>query len=150
MKHLMPNDPRHEISRSTGGHFKRRHKRSPHRSRDVPLSLHCQHRQCSLHIPLRSNPTTTPEEKWIQYPCFLKCSGIINFKEAQKVEKELTQCIDTDAEEALFTEMGRKKRPIKKSNQQLTDRNYLFDECAMENQEDNESVRLEPVLGVSC
>jgi hypothetical protein len=37
MKHLMPNDPRHEISRSTGGHFKRRHKRSPHRSRDVPL-----------------------------------------------------------------------------------------------------------------
>jgi hypothetical protein len=49
MKHLMPNDPRHEISRSTGGHFKRRHKRSPHRSRDVPLSLHCQHR----HIPLR-------------------------------------------------------------------------------------------------
>jgi hypothetical protein len=22
MKHLMPNDPRHEISRSTGGHFK--------------------------------------------------------------------------------------------------------------------------------
>jgi hypothetical protein len=53
MKHLMPNDPRHEISRSTGGHFKRRHKRSPHRSRDVPLPLHCQHRQCSLHIPLR-------------------------------------------------------------------------------------------------
>jgi hypothetical protein len=53
MKYLMSNDPRHEISRSTGGHFKRRHKRSPHRSRDVPLSLHWQHRQCSLHIPLR-------------------------------------------------------------------------------------------------
>jgi hypothetical protein len=87
---------------------------------------------------LRSNPATAPEEKWIQYPCFLKCSGIINFKEAQKVEKELTQCIDTDAKEALFTEMGRKKRPIKKSNQQLTDRNYLFDESAMENQEDYE------------
>jgi hypothetical protein len=50
MKHLMPNDPRHEISRSTGGHFKRCHKRSRHRSRDVPLSLHCQHWQCSLHI----------------------------------------------------------------------------------------------------
>jgi hypothetical protein len=39
----------------TGGHFKRRHKRSPHRSRDVPLSLHCQYRQCSLHIPLPAN-----------------------------------------------------------------------------------------------
>jgi hypothetical protein len=52
MKHLMSNDPRHEISRSTDGHFKRRHKRSPHRFRDVPLPLHCQHRQCSLHIPL--------------------------------------------------------------------------------------------------
>jgi hypothetical protein len=50
MKHQMPNDPRHEISRSTGGHFKRRHKRSC----DVPLPLHCQHKQCSLHIPLRT------------------------------------------------------------------------------------------------
>jgi hypothetical protein len=51
--------PRHEISRSTGSHFKRRHKRSPHRSRDVPLSLHCQHRQCSLHIPLRCQHNST-------------------------------------------------------------------------------------------
>jgi hypothetical protein len=96
---------------------------------------------------LLSKTATAPEEKWIQYPCFLKCSGIINFKEALRVEKELTQCIDTDAE-ALFTEMGRKKRPIKKSNQQLTDRNYLFDECAIENQEDNESARLEPVPNI--
>jgi hypothetical protein len=59
MKHLMPNDPRHEISGITGGHFKRFHKQSPHRSRDVPLRLHCQHRQCSLHIPLRLGPTCT-------------------------------------------------------------------------------------------
>jgi hypothetical protein len=40
---------------------------------------------------LRSKTATAPEEKWIQYPCFLKCSGIINFKEALGVEKELTQ-----------------------------------------------------------
>jgi hypothetical protein len=60
MKHLMPNDPRHEISRSTGGHFKRRHKRSPHRSRDVPLRLRCQHSAPSISLYVQySNPELT-------------------------------------------------------------------------------------------
>jgi hypothetical protein len=91
MKHLMPNDPRHEISRSTGGHFKRRHKRSPHRSRDVPLSLHCQHRQCSLDIPLRpggiENAThNTLERKpghgGDKYPTFLSNVKITSLRTA--------------------------------------------------------------------
>lgn len=48
---------------------------------------------------LRSNMESTPDEGWAKYNCVVKCSGIPNFKDALKIEKQLTNCIDTDAEE---------------------------------------------------
>ncbi|CAH0560367.1 unnamed protein product [Brassicogethes aeneus] len=50
---------------------------------------------------LRSNAASVPEEYWAEYPCVVKCTGVESFKEALIIEKQLSKCLDTDAEEEL-------------------------------------------------
>lgn len=50
---------------------------------------------------LRSNAASVPEEGWVEYSCVLKFSGILTFGDALAIEKQLTQCIDTESEETF-------------------------------------------------
>lgn len=49
---------------------------------------------------LRADPDSTPDvETWEQFPCILKYNNILTFREGLDIEKKLTSCVDSDAEE---------------------------------------------------
>lgn len=48
---------------------------------------------------LRANAGSSPEEDWSTFPCIVKLKNIFSFEEGLKLEKQLTDCSDTEAEE---------------------------------------------------
>lgn len=48
---------------------------------------------------LRQDANSAPEENWKHYSCILKCSKLKSFADSLNIEKQLTECLDTDAEE---------------------------------------------------
>ncbi|KAK4885404.1 hypothetical protein RN001_001675 [Aquatica leii] len=92
------------------------------------------HLNHSTRESLRCNVASAPEDCWVEYPCIVKCTGLTEFKDALRMEKELSKCIDTDAEEGLFIEMAQKKKRHTLGNiSNLIDRNDLFDKHKKEN-----------------
>lgn len=47
---------------------------------------------------LRSNPARVPESSWDQFSYILKLTNIKTFEEALRLEKQLTDCSDSEAE----------------------------------------------------
>lgn len=58
-----------------------------------------EHLNFSQRENLRRNPLSVPEDTWSELECILKFSELENFKDAVTLEKQLTECVDADAEE---------------------------------------------------
>lgn len=59
-----------------------------------------EHLNHSRRESIRCDPSSTPEDNWSTFPCMVKFSGIKNFRDALQIERQLTDCSDTEAEEA--------------------------------------------------
>lgn len=70
---------------------------------------------------LRSSISSDPEKTWGKYRCLVKCKNIKSFEEALSLEKQLTECTDTEAEEELFDKI------YENNSYTIIDRNNLFE-----------------------
>lgn len=48
---------------------------------------------------LRKNPGSTSQQTWQQYECTVRCTNIFTFVDALALEKGLSACSDTEAED---------------------------------------------------
>lgn len=48
---------------------------------------------------LRKNAAATSQNTWQQYPCKVRCNNILTFADALAMERGLSACSDTEAED---------------------------------------------------